>query len=136
MLAFLFCLAHAYFMQPTDPAAVVQRQLDAFNARDLDALLAAYAEDAQMFEHPAKLLASGRAAFRERFTTRFQEANLHATLLNRIVMGNLVVDHEEVVRTFPEGPGRIKLIMIYEVQNGRIARAWSIAGEKVLDQKP
>jgi putative hydrolase of HD superfamily len=30
-----------------DPAAVVQRQLDAFNARDLDALLAAYAEDAQ-----------------------------------------------------------------------------------------
>ncbi len=113
--------------------SVVQRQLDAFNARDVEALLATYAEDAQMFEHPAKLLASGAAAFRERFTARFQEPNLHATLLNRMVMGNMVVDHEEVRRMFPEGPGKISLIMIYEVQNGRIAKAWSIAGEKTLD---
>ncbi len=119
-----------------DPAAVVQRQIEAFNARDLDALLATYAEDAQMFEHPAKLLASGAADFRERYIARFQEPNLHAALLSRTVMGHIVVDHEEVARTFPEGPGRIKLIMIYEVQHGRIAKAWSIAGEKTLDKKP
>jgi hypothetical protein len=31
---------------------------------------------------------------------------------------------------FPEGAGEIELVMIYEVQNGRIAKAWSIAGEK------
>jgi len=42
-----------------DPEAVVQRQLDAFNARDLAALLAICADDAALFEHPAKLLASG-----------------------------------------------------------------------------
>jgi hypothetical protein len=118
---------------PTDPAAVVQRQLDAFNARDIDALLATYAEDAQMFEHPSKLLASGAAALRERFIPRFQEANLRAVLLSRTVMGQTVVDSEEVYRTFPEGTGRIRLLMIYEVQSGRIARAWSIAGEKILD---
>jgi hypothetical protein len=124
-------------MNPSnDPAAVVQRQLDAFNARDLDALLATYAEDAQMFEHPSKLLASGAAAFRERYAARFQEPGLHATLLNRTVMGNIVVDHEEVVRMFPEGSGKIELIMIYEVQNARIARAWNIAGKKTLDRKP
>jgi hypothetical protein len=116
-----------------DPAAVVQRQLDAYNARDLDALLAMYAPDAQLFEHPSKLLADGAAALYERFTTRFQEPNLHATLLSRAVMGHIVVDHEVVTRTFPEGPGRIRLIMIYEVQAGRIARAWMIAGEKMLD---
>jgi len=119
-----------------DPAAVVQRQLDAFNARDLDALLAIYADDAQMFEHPAKLLASGTAAFRERYTARLQEPNLHATLLSRTVMGCIVVDHEEVIRTFPEGPGKIELVMIYEVQNGRIAKAWNIAGKKTLDKRP
>jgi hypothetical protein len=117
----------------TDPAAVVQRQLDAFNARDIDALLATYAEDAQMFEHPSKLLASGAAAFRERYTARFQEPNLHAALLSRVVMGPIVIDHEEVRRTFPEGPGKIQLLMIYEVQSGRIAKAWNIAGEKTLD---
>jgi hypothetical protein len=89
-----------------DPAAVVQRQLDAFNARDLDALLATYAEDAEMFEHPSKLLASGSAAFRERYTARFQEANLHATLLSRTVMGHIVVDHEEVSRNLSRRRGQ------------------------------
>lgn len=117
-----------------DSASVVQRQLDAFNARDVDALLAVYAEDAQMFEHPSKLLASGTAELRERFTTRFQEPNLRAVLLSRTVMGQTVVDFEEVHRTFPEGTGKIRLLMIYEVQGDRIAKAWSIAGEKFLDR--
>jgi hypothetical protein len=118
---------------PNDSAAIVQRQLDAYNARDADALLATYAEDAQMFEHPSKLLASGAAALRDRFLARFQEPNLHATLLSRTVMGHIVVDHEIVTRTFPEGPGRIQLMMIYEVKAGRIAKAWVISGEKTLD---
>ncbi len=117
----------------SDAASVVQTQFDAFNARDLDLLLSIYADDAQMFEHPATLLASGTTALRERFALRFQEPNLHAELLNRSVMGDIVVDHEVVSRTFPEGTGKIQLIMIYEVKEGRIARAWSIAGAKTLD---
>ena len=114
------------------PEAVVQRQLDAFNARDLAQLLAVYADDAEMFEHPAKLVAQGSDALRQRFKIRLQEPNLHATLLKRIVSGNFVVDHESVARTFPEGPGRIELVMIYEVKDGRIAKAWSIAGPRKL----
>ena len=116
-----------------DPGAVVQRQLDAYNARDIDTLLNIYAEDAQMLEHPSRLLASGREALRERFAARFQEPNLHAALLSRTILGPFVVDHEEVSRTFPEGPGKIRLLMIYEVQEGKIAKAWSIVGEKTLD---
>src|SRR5437899_507064 len=96
------------------PEAVVQRQLDAYNARDFDALLAIYADDAQTFEHPATLIASGSAALRQRFATRFKEPNLYAKLLGRIVMGSIVIDHERVTRTFPEGPGTIELVMIYE----------------------
>jgi hypothetical protein len=109
------------------PEAVVQRQLEAYNSRNIDALLATYAEDAQMFEHPATLLADGAVSLRERFLTRFQEPNLHATLLNRVVMGSIVVDHEEVFRTFPEGAGKVELMMIYEVHNGKIAKAWVTA---------
>ena len=114
------------------PTAVVQRQLEAYNARDLEALLAVYADDAELYEHPATLLARGSAQLRERFAARFREPNLHATLLNRIVLGELVIDHEEVTRTFPEGPGTIELIMIYEVRSGRIARAWTHAGKKAV----
>lgn len=116
----------------TSPEAVVQRQLDAFNARDIAALLAVYADGAELFEHPSKPVAQGSAALRARFTIRFQEPNLHATLLKRIVSGNTVVDHESVMRTFPDGPGRIELVMIYEVKDGRIAKAWSIAGPQTF----
>ena len=116
----------------SDPAVVVQRQLDAFNAKDLAGLIAIYADDAEMYEHPDKLLAKGSAALRERYTVRFQEPNLHAALLNRMVMGDIVVDHEKVTRTFPEGPGTIELIMTYEVKAGRIARAWTKIGPKVV----
>ena len=116
----------------TDPASVVQRQLEAYNARDLDGLMAIYADDAAMYEHPDKLLAQGTAALRERFAARFREPNLHAALLHRIVAGALVLDHERVTRTFPEGPGEVELVMTYEVQAGRIVRAWIITGAKKL----
>lgn len=116
----------------TSPEAVVQRQLEAFNARNIEALLAVYANDAQMFEHPSTLLAQGSAELRIRFSARFQEPKLHALLLKRIVSGATVIDHEMVTRTFPEGAGEAELVMIYEVQDGRIARAWSIAGTKTL----
>jgi hypothetical protein len=57
-------------------------------------LLATYAEDARLFEHPATLLASGAAQLQRRFALRFQEPNLQAQLSKRIVMDRFVVDHE------------------------------------------
>ncbi len=119
----------------SSPEQVVQRQLDAYNAKDVDALMATYADDAEQFEHPAKLLARGAAEIRPRFAARFQEPNLHAQLVKRMVCGNTVIDQEIVSRTFPEGPGRIELVAIYEVNDGRIARAWFIFGAKTLDSK-
>jgi hypothetical protein len=105
------------------PSAVVQRQLDAYNARDIDALLLTYAPDAQQFEHPGKLVASGAAQIRERMSVRFQEPNLHARLVQRVVMGNLVIDHELVTRDFPEGSGTVDIVAIYEVVGERIKSA-------------
>jgi hypothetical protein len=120
----------------SSPESVVQRQLDAFNAKDVGALMAVYADDAQQFEHPSKLLASGAAEIRPRFEARFEEPNLHAQLMKRIVSGNIVIDHEIVTRTFPDGTGKIELVAIYEVKNTRIAKVWFISGEKTLDSKP
>lgn len=122
-------------MSVSSPETVVQRQLDAYNAKDVDALLAIYADDVELFEHPAKLIARGPAALRERFTARFQEPNLHAALQRRIVMGNFVFDHEIITRTFPEGPGTLEVVMLYEVAAGRIARSWTLPGAKTLHSR-
>lgn len=117
-------------------ADIVQRQLDAYNARDIDALLATYAPDARQFEHPGKLLATGAAEMRERMAARFAEPNLHARLLQRVVMGNIVIDHEEVTRTFPEGTGRVDMVAIDEVADGKIQSASVQVSNKRLDAQP
>jgi len=114
---------------PTSPAAVVQAQLDAYNAKDLDALMATYAQDAQQFALHGALLAEGHDAIRPRYQQRFQEPDLGARLLSRTVMGNVVTDLEIVTRNFPEGKGTVEMLCVYEVVDGRIARASFASGE-------
>jgi hypothetical protein len=114
------------------PESVIQRQLDAYNAHDLDAWLATYAPDALQYQHPAQPLARGHAQIRERMVERFTEPDLHARLIHRTVMGSVVVDHEEITRNFPEGRGRVQMICVYEVRDGRIQAATFALGEKTL----
>lgn len=108
-----------------DPCQVVQRQLDAYNTRDLDAFMSHWDDDAQYFAHPSDLLASGSAEIRERHAVRFREPDLFGHLITRISVGNLVVDREVVTRTFPEGPGRVDVIALYEVEGEKITKACS-----------
>jgi putative hydrolase of HD superfamily len=116
------------------PEALIQRQLDAYNARDLDAWLATYAPDAKQFHFPATLLANGIDEIRARATARFQESNLHADLLHRVVIDDVVVDHERVTRTFPEGPGTLEMLATYRVAQGAIQEASFFFGPKRLDE--
>lgn len=114
------------------PLAVVQAQLDAYNAKDIDALLATYAPDAEQYVLHGERLAQGHAQMRERFLARFAEPDLHARLLSRTVVGAMVVDCELITRNFPEGLGTVEMLCVYEVVNGRIQRASFATGAKRL----
>jgi putative hydrolase of HD superfamily len=89
------------------PESVVQRQLEAYNAKDLSAWLATYAP-AEQFELHGPRLAAGHAQMRERMSARFAEPDLHAQLLTRVVMGSVVVDCERITRNFPKARVRSK----------------------------
>jgi len=109
---------------PHHPAAVVQRQLDAYNAHDVEALLATYAADACQYAHPATLLASGAAAIRARMAARFADPQLHAELLQPVVMGAIVIDHERVTSSGADGTLAVaEVVAIYEVSDGKIGSA-------------
>jgi putative hydrolase of HD superfamily len=110
-------------------AAIVGRQLDAYNARDLDAFMACWADDATMLAWPDTLLEEGWAAIRARHATRFEEPDLHARLISRTSLGGLVIDREEVTRNLPQGLAELDVIGIYEVREGLIRRAWFQQGE-------
>ena len=116
-------------MTPLCPSAVVQAQLDAYNAKDVDALMHTYAPDATQFALHGDLLAQGHAQIRPRYEVRFQEPDLHARLLSRTVLGNFVTDLEIVTRNFPEGKGTVEMLCVYEVIDGRIVRASFATGE-------
>ncbi|RZA32980.1 MAG: steroid delta-isomerase [Lysobacteraceae bacterium] len=119
-------------MNPISPLAVVQAQLDAYNAKDLDALMRTYAPDARQFALHGALLAEGHDQIRPRYQERFLEPDLQARLLTRSVVGNFVTDLEVVTRNFPEGRGTVEMLCVYEVVDGRIARASFATGEKRL----
>jgi len=108
---------------PKAPAAVVQRQVDAYNARDLARFVAEYHDDIRIFRLPAaEPVISGKAALADYYATeRFTLTNLHADILGRIAFGNKVIDHERItgVRAHP-----FEVAAVYEVVDGRIARAW------------
>jgi putative hydrolase of HD superfamily len=119
-------------MNHTSPLSVVQAQLDAYNAKDIDALLHTYAPDAEQFALHGELLARGHDEMRPRYLARFAEPDLHARLLSRIVMGNTVTDLELITRNFPEGVGTVEMLCIYEVSEGRIRRASFATGETAI----
>ncbi len=119
-----------------DPIALIQAQLDAYNARDTAAWLATYAPDARQYAYPDTLLAQGHAEMAARIQVRFAEPNLHARLNSRSVLatdsGHTVIDHETITRTFPEGPGELDFVAIYQVNQGLIQEARFISGPQRL----
>ncbi len=116
-------------MSSSPAEEIVARQLQAYNRRDIEAFMDCWHEDAQMLVHPAGVLADGAGEIRARHEQRFEEPDLFARLIGRFSVGNMVVDREVVVRTFPAGRGEIDVIAIYEVSGDRIARAWFHSGE-------
>ena len=108
---------------------VVQQQLEAYNARDLEGWLATYKADAEQYLLHAGLLASGHEAIRKRMLDRFNDPALHAELVSRTVMDNIVMDHEFVTRTHPDGLETVEMICIYEVHAGLIVKATFAIGQ-------
>ncbi len=105
------------------PETIVQRQLDAYNARDLKAYVALFADDAQGFEfsNPEPTM-NGKPAIRARYADLFARSpNLHAHLVNRIAYARVVVDHERIEGRLG-APGVYEMVAIYEIENGLIRR--------------
>lgn len=103
--------------------APVQRQLDAYNAHDLARFVAEYHDDVRVFRPPAvEPVLAGKAAFAKHYAdNRFNRPALQARLVNRIVAGRIVVDHERITGLNDEP---LEAIAVYEVVDGRIRTVW------------
>jgi len=103
------------------PQDIVQGQLDAYNAQDLEAFCAFYADDAVLGTYGGEIATVGLAAIRERHAKLFAEFPQNkAELVNRIVVGGNVIDHERVLRA--PGGESFDVAPIYTLAGGKIAR--------------
>jgi hypothetical protein len=123
-----------------DPEAVVQRQLEAYNARDLGRFLAEYSPEVRVYRPPASEPAIvGREALAAFYSTqRFNCAGLHAELLNRIVLGNKVIDHERITGLAWEDAIRVELFEPLGLTSGGFGaptgdQPWGHRGGVALD---
>jgi len=105
------------------PEDLAQRQLNAYNLRNIDAFLEPYADDVEIYTFPDKLQAKGKEAMRNMYTPMFEKTpNLHCELVNRIVQGNNVIDHERV----QFGNRMVEAIAIYHMEDGKIKKVYFI----------
>lgn len=105
---------------------LAQRQLDCYNAHDLEGFLDVYAEDAKLYVLPGgTLIAEGREQMRERYRKRFELDKVQAKLVNRMVLGSRVIDHEHVTQAGSHAV--TQAAAIYETHSGRITAAWFVS---------
>ncbi|MFN3514326.1 MAG: nuclear transport factor 2 family protein [Phenylobacterium sp.] len=103
------------------PADLAQAQLDAYNAQDLDAHCACFADDVVVADLNGAVTIQGIDAYRAKYEQVFADFPQNkAKLLNRIVVGNTVIDHEHVERT--PGGATFQVAAIYTIAGGKIAR--------------
>lgn len=107
-------------------ARLAQRQLDAYNAHDLEAFVACYTDDVEVRDLRAgTLLMQGREALRARYGPMFERPALHAALVDRTVMGEDVAIDEERVRGLRDDV-EVHAVAIYERRGDLIARVWFV----------
>ncbi len=105
------------------PENLVQRQLNAYNLRNIDAFLEPYADDVEIYFFPDKLESKGKENMRTGYAQMFRSTpNLHCELVNRIVKGNTVIDYERV----QFGNQIMEAIAIYHIEEGKIKKVYFI----------
>ncbi len=76
---------------------LVERQVAAYNAHDVERFVACYAEDVVIEDGHGHVSVRGRDQLRERYTTFFTAApEVKAEIVSRIRVGSYVIDEERV----------------------------------------
>jgi imidazolonepropionase-like amidohydrolase len=106
---------------PPTATAPVQQQLNAYNARDLEGFLDAYADSVEIYRYPNEPSSTGIEAMRGTYAGLFDRApNLFAHVTQRMVQGAIVIDEE---RVYGLSNTPLRAIAIYHINaDGKIDR--------------
>ncbi len=104
---------------------VVQKQLDYYNANNLEGFISTYHDNIEILNmEDHSLILRGKKALKEKYRERFEVQKVQAELVNRIVMGDKVIDHEHVSGIKQDEI--VKAVAVYKVENDLIEKVWFI----------
>ena len=107
----------------------VERQVDAYNRRDIDAFLACYAPDTVIEDASGSVVMRGRDAMRTAYSELFRTSpRLRAEVTTRIRIGDHVIDEERVTGRRGSSDD-LRAVAIYHVANDLIDRVRLITDE-------
>lgn len=108
--------------QALTPETIVQRQVEAYNARDVDRFASFYADKVQLITMATGETDSGIEKLRKTYGSMFKQyPKLKCTVVARIVQDDFVID-KEVVEGVSASP--IFATAIYQVKDGKIVKVW------------
>jgi hypothetical protein len=103
---------------------VVDAQIEAYQAKDVEGFLSCYAEDASVVLFDGTPMFADKQVMREQYGRLFADSpGLHLTVANRMTAGEFVVDEEHVSgMNFGDMPAEMTALSVYRVTDGKIAR--------------
>jgi hypothetical protein len=123
LLTSVIALAQGKVEFSLSPEAVVQRQVDAYNAHDVAVFTSCYAVTANTVDFATNaVIDKSRQEIEKGFAELFKQyPKIKCTIRSRIVSGSYVIDKE-----FVEGLDGRSLFgtVIYLVTDGKISRVW------------
>lgn len=131
LVALMATFSSAVQAQNKQPEQVVQMQLEAYNARNIDAFMSTFDESASLWNFgETEPIASGAEELRIIYQRVFdQSPNLHSTVINRTVIGSKVIDYEVITGRQGGDDTPLHLVMIYEVNDGKIVKAVALRND-------
>ena len=97
----------------------MDRQITAYQERNLATFLAFYAKDARIRQFDGSLVAGGTDGLRSFYEPLFRDGpGLKARILHRIAAGDYVIDEEETTGVHVPGyPATMHAVVIYQVKD-------------------
>ncbi|MEL7118576.1 MAG: nuclear transport factor 2 family protein [Bacteroidota bacterium] len=126
-ISFITVLGFGQDAKEVTPESLAQAQLEAYNNHDIDAFLIPYADSVEIYTFPDQLIMKGLDQMRASYGPRFeQQKDLHCKLMNRMVLGNVVID-QEYVTGVPGEP--VEVFAIYHIKDEKIVRVTFVRKE-------
>jgi len=107
------------------PTELADLQLKGYNERNIELFLQAYSDSVKVYNFPNQFLYKGKKTMRHNYAGMFTNlTDLHCTIKSRVVIGNTVIDEEQVV--IRKGQPELHAVAIYKVAHGKIQEVYFI----------